>query len=161
MFLVFFFSFFEPFPELNILVACVLTKLFQFHLIWPNKWLMEKGSFCKHDGTPPFILAIICCMQTDTHPNAKNKRNAMFIHILAACNFRTVNLKNIKSRPEDAQVKLVKLLREMYLLSLINLYKKLWTNMEMKYSSTEVVTIYKLKDCVLVGFAAGEINEGH
>ena len=31
----------------------------------------------------------------------------------------------------------------------------------MKYSSTEVVTIYKLKDCVLVGFAAGEINEGH
>ena len=54
---------------------------------------MEKGSFCKHDGTPPFILAIICCMQTDTQQNAKNKRNTMFIHFLAACKLSNSELK--------------------------------------------------------------------
>ena len=48
-------------------VAFLLTKLFQFHLIWPNKWLMERGSFCEELGTPPLTLAIISCMQSDTH----------------------------------------------------------------------------------------------
>ena len=64
---------------LDILYQSKLLKLFQFNLFWPHEVLMERGSFCKHHWTPPFTLAIICCMQTDMHPFAKYGRKLVQI----------------------------------------------------------------------------------